>query len=436
MSEMPMRTLIRDALIVSPGDEKPFQGWVEIAGGVIADVGTGRAPTGAGETIDGSNCALLPGLVNTHAHSHSSLTRGSAEGVALDQWLGIIEREQSRLTAEQARAGALATYAEALLSGTTTMVDMCLQPEAAFTAARDIGIRAIIAPYVADTKSFTPTLSDTAALLDKAVKLDDRVRVWVGLHDLESCSDDQIVAGVALARRHGAGVHLHCSETHFQIERTRKRTGRTPVAQLAHLGALGPMTLLAHCVWADEADREILKANGVSVAHCPHANLKLGSGIAPIADMLRLDINVTAATDGAKANNRLDLFDVMKFASLLQKGALRDPAVLPPRQVLDMATAGGGRALHAPIGAIKTGMAADLILVRLDRLHLQPCVPDTVMTNLVHAARGSDVSLTMVAGKVLVRDGELVALPYEPIRRDALAVGKALIDEVLIDSAV
>src|SRR5258708_5354297 len=188
MSEMPMRTLIRDALIVSPGDEKPFQGWVEIAGGVIADVGTGRAPTGAGETIDGRDCALLPGLVNTHAHSHSSLTRGSAEGVALDQWLGIIEREQSRLTAEQVRAGALATYAEALLSGTTTMIDMCLQPEAAFAAARDIGIRAVIAPYVADTKPFTPTLAATAALLEQASKLDDRVRVWVGLHDLESCS--------------------------------------------------------------------------------------------------------------------------------------------------------------------------------------------------------------------------------------------------------
>jgi 5-methylthioadenosine/S-adenosylhomocysteine deaminase len=254
------------------------------------------------------------------------------------------------------------------------------------------------------------------------------VRVWVGLHDLESCSDEQIAAGVALAGRHGVGVHLHCSETSFQIERTARRTGRTPVAQLAQLGALGPMTLLAQCVWADEADRDILARHGTSVAHCPHANLKLGSGIAPVADMIRRGINVTVATDGAKANNRLDLFDVMKFASLLQKGAMRDPAALPARRVLEMATAGAGRALHAPIGAIRAGMAADLILVRLDRLHLQPCLPDTVMTNLVHAARGSDVSLTMVAGKVLVRDGELVAMPLERIRRDALAVGMALIE--------
>jgi 5-methylthioadenosine/S-adenosylhomocysteine deaminase len=424
-----MHTLIRDALIVSTDNDRPFYGWVDIVDGVIAGIGTGNAPAGADETIDGSDCALLPGFVNTHAHSHSSLTRGSAEGVELDQWLTIIEREQSRLTAEQARAGALTTYAEALLSGTTTMVDMCLQPEAAFTAARDIGIRAVIAPYVADTKSFTPTLSETATLLEMKAKFDDRVRVWVGLHDLESCSDDQIVEGVALARRHGVGIHLHCSETSYQIDRTRKRTGRTPVAQLAHLGALGPKTLLAHCVWADDADREILESNGVSVAHCPHANLKLGSGIAAVADMLQRGVNVTTATDGAKANNRLDLFDVMKFTSLLQKGMLRDPAALPPRQVLEMATARGGRALHAPIGTIKTGLAADLILVRLDRLHLQPSVPDTIMTNLVHAARGSDVDMTMVAGKTLVRGGQLVAMPFEPIQRNALAVGKELMNE-------
>src|SRR4051812_36227602 len=153
-----MRTLIRDALIVSPDDAQPFYGWIEVVDGRIGAVGADNAPSGADLTIDGSACALLPGLVNTHAHSHSSLTRGSAEGVALYEWIGVIEREQSRLTPQQARAGALATYAEALLSGTTAMVDMCLQPEAAFAAARDIGIRAVIAPYVASTKPFAPTL--------------------------------------------------------------------------------------------------------------------------------------------------------------------------------------------------------------------------------------------------------------------------------------
>jgi 5-methylthioadenosine/S-adenosylhomocysteine deaminase len=162
--------------------------------------------------------------------------------------LAVIEREQARLTDEQAYVGALATYAEALLSGTTTLVDMCIRPEPALAAARDIGIRAVIVPYVADTKPFAPTLEHNAHLLKGADDTKGRVRVWVGLHDLESCSDDSIRTGAALARAYGTGLHLHCSETRISVERTRSRVGRTPVAHLLELGALDDRTLLAHCV--------------------------------------------------------------------------------------------------------------------------------------------------------------------------------------------
>jgi 5-methylthioadenosine/S-adenosylhomocysteine deaminase len=168
--------------------------------------------------IEGGGSALIPGLVNTHAHSHSSLTRGSAEGMTLEKWLVVIQREQEQLTDEQAYVGALATYAEALLSGTTTIVDMCIRPRPALAAARDIGIRAVIVPYVADTMPFAPSLECNARLLETADK-GDRVRVWVGLHDLESCSDDLVREGAKLAREHGTGVHLHCSETRFSVEK-------------------------------------------------------------------------------------------------------------------------------------------------------------------------------------------------------------------------
>jgi 5-methylthioadenosine/S-adenosylhomocysteine deaminase len=419
--------LIRDVLVVPPERTAPRVGWVRVDGGVITAVEVGSAPQQVvDDIVNGEGCALIPGLVNTHAHSHSSLTRGTAEGLALDEWLKTIEAEQSRLTPEQAKVGALATYAEALLSGTTTIMDMCLHPQQAFAAASEIGIRAVIAPYVADGKSFTPRLTDTANLIEMASRQDGRVRAWVGLHDLESCSDDQIRAGADLARKNGVGIHLHCSETSISVERTRARTGLTPVAQLAKLEALGPQTLLAHCVWVDANDRKLLAACGVHVAHCPHANLKLGSGIAPIPDLIGGGANVALATDGAKANNRLDLFDVMKFASLLHKGVARDPTVLPPGYVLDMATRRGGLALAAPIGAIAVGMAADLVMVGLDKIHLQPAIPETVRTNLVHAARGSDVTLTMVAGRILVRDGRLTPLPEDVLRDQARAVGVEL----------
>jgi 5-methylthioadenosine/S-adenosylhomocysteine deaminase len=420
--------LIRDVLIVPSQPAAPFYGWVEVKEGKIAELGRGTLRGSSnGQIVDGDGCALLPGFINTHAHSHSSLTRGSAEGFALVDWLRVIEREQSRLTEEQAYVGALATYAEALLSGTTTILDMCLHPAAAFRAARDIGIRAVIAPYVADKKPFTPSLDDTAALIDHAAGFDDRVRAWVGLHDLESCSDEQIRRGAELARDRGVGVHLHCSETRHSVELTFTRTGLTPIAQLSKLGALGPQTLLAHCVWVTEADRALLQSSGAHVAHCPHANLKLGSGIAPIPDLIRRQINVTLATDGAKANNRLDLFDVMKFASLLHKGVTYDPTVLAPGLVLDMGALHGARALDVNVGAMVPGMAADLIMVRLDGLHLQPSIPETVRTNLVHAARGSDVSMVMVGGEVVVKDGELLALRQRMIRDQAHKVAMELL---------
>jgi 5-methylthioadenosine/S-adenosylhomocysteine deaminase len=425
---MSQSIVIRNALILPEDASRlPFFGQVEIRNGLIAKVLAGEHASDADEIIEADGCALLPGFINTHAHSHSSLTRGSAEGVALDEWLAVIEAEQSRLTEEQLYVGALATYAEALLSGTTAVMDMCLFPRIAYRAARDIGIRAVIAPYVADTKPFTPTLEQTEVLLDEAAADDDRVRAFVGLHDLESCSDDQIRAGVALAQRYATGLHLHCAETERQVERTRSRTGRTPVAQLAALGVLGNRTVLAHCVWVDDDDRRLLAETGTHVAHCPHANLKLGSGIAPIVDLRRRGVNVTLATDGAKANNRLDPFDVMKFASLLQKGVLRDPAALSPREILNMATHCGAAALDIPAGAVTPGLAADLILVRLDAFHTQPMAPEAAPTNLVHAARGSDVVLSMVAGEILTRAGRLVSDRWASLAEDARKVGMELI---------
>lgn len=422
----PHPRLVKDALVVPPGPEAPFYGWVEIEGGLIAAVGRGSRNDTGSDVVDAAGAALIPGLVNTHAHSHSSLTRGSAEGLALDEWLVVIEREQARLLEEQATAGAFATYAEALLSGTTSVVDMCLHPRAARAAAREIGIRAVIAPYVADGKPFTPGLAETATLIDEASGDDDRVRVWVGLHDLESCSDGQIRQGVELARSRGVGLHLHCSETERSVERTRTRTGLTPVAQLDRLGALGGRTLLAHCVWVTGEDRALLARAGAHVAHCPHANLKLGSGVAPVPALLADGVNVTLATDGAKANNRLDLFDVMKFASLLHKGVARDPTLLSPAETLDLATRRGALALGAAVGVVAPGMAADLVLVRLDGFHMQPSTPETVRTNLVHAARGSDVSMTMVAGRVLVRDGRLASGLDAALRDKARDVGLEL----------
>ena len=422
--------LIRDALVV-PGDRAgtpPFVGWVAVEGSRIAALGAGEAPLlRAGRVIEADGCALLPGFVNTHAHSHSSLTRGSAEGLALEEWIATIEREQARLSDDDAYAAALATYGELLLSGTTSVVDMCLRPRPAMRAARDIGIRCAIAPYVIDGRSFAPTLADVAGLLEASGDAgDDRIALWVGLHDLESCADETVRDGVALARLFDTGLHLHCAESRRNVERTRARTGMSPIAHLDALGALGEKTLLAHCVWADADDIALLARRGTSVAHCPHANLKLASGIAPVPAMRDAGVRVTLATDGAKANNRLDLFDVMKFASLLHKGTTLDPRVLPADAVLAMATRLGAEALGLDAGEIAAGRLADLTLVDLRRLHLQPATADTVTTNVVHAARGSDVHTAIVGGEVVVDAGRLTRVDEHGILAAMRSAGAGL----------
>lgn len=419
--------LVRDALIADPG-RKPFFGWVRIEGERIAQVGEGAAPGTAGaQVIEARDRILIPGFVNAHAHSHSSLTRGSAEGMALEAWIAAIIREQSRLTAEQARTAALATYAETLLSGTTSIVDMCIFPEAALDAAREIGIRAVIVPYVADSMSFAPTLERTEALL-RSCSPQDAVHAWVGLHDLETCSDAQVRAGAELAREHGAGVHLHCSESRASTQKTVARTGRTPVAHLEALGVFEGPAHLAHCVWVDEADRRRLAERRVSVAHCPHANLKVASGIAPVPAMRAAGVRIGLGTDGAKANNRLDMFDVMKFASLLAKGVTLDAAALPPAEVLAMATREGAAALGIDAGEIAPGRLADLTLVAADRFHLQPATPQTAVTNLVHAARGSDVDTVVVGGRVVVERGRLATLDEGALFARYRETGRALLE--------
>jgi len=427
---MPDSVLITDALIVAQGaGASPFYGWVAVRDGRVAAVEAGPppAPDRFDRVIPAAGFVLMPGLVNAHAHSHSTLTRGSAEGLPLEEWLPVIIGEMRRLTDEQAYCAALMTYAEALLSGTTCIVDMCLRPAVAARAAEALGTRVVIVPYVADAMAIAPTLAQNQDLIERYGNGSSPIQVWVGLHELGTCSDAQVRAAVALAQRYEVGLHIHCSETLAAEAATRQRTGRSQIAHLDHLGALGPKTLLAHCVWLADTDQDLLAQRGGHVAHCPQSNLKLGSGIAPIPKYRAQGINVALGTDGAKANNRLDQFDTMKFASLLPKGLARDATALPADHVLDMATRCGAAALSLEIGRIAPGCRADLTLLRGDRVHLQPVLPQTVVTNLVHAARGGDVDTVLVDGKIVVEGGRLVAMAEAEIARQALDAAKTLL---------
>lgn len=422
--------LIRDALLVScvPGEASRF-GWLAVTGKRIAAMGDGAPPAGlrATRVIDAAGMALLPGLVNTHAHSHGSLTRGTAEGMSLEPWLADIQRELAVISEEEAEAAALACYAEALLSGTTTIVDMCVKTRAARRAADAIGIRQVLVPFTGDRLSSGEDFAYAADLVEEFASRHDRLAVWVGLHDLETCSDGLIEQGVALAAKHGTGLHMHCSETSGWSERTRTRTGRSPVAQLAALGALGPRTLLAHCVWTDAADIATLARTGTSVAHCPQSNLKLASGIAPVPLQRAAGLRVGLGSDGVKSSHSYDLFDAMKFTSLLHKVTSRDATVLPAPEVLGMATRDGASAAGVDAGVLAPGRLADLVLVDMRRFHLQPCLPGIADSNLVHAARGADVHTVLVDGRVLVEAGRLTTLDQDGLLARQRAASASLL---------
>jgi 5-methylthioadenosine/S-adenosylhomocysteine deaminase len=403
--------LINNVLVVD-AEAAPFRGWVLVHGRHIEQVGAGAPPDRPRDQIvDGRGWPLMPGLVNAHAHSHSTLTRGTAENLPLEEWLPRIFKEVRGMTDELAYQAGLVSYAEALLSGTTCIVDMCVNPEAASRAAERLGIRVVLAPYVGDRIDFAPSLSRTEALIRRFAHADSRVQVWVGLHEAESSSDAQIREAVTMARHYGVGIHTHCSETQAAEAATKSRTGMSQLAHFDSLGAVGSRTLLAHCVWLSGEDQDILLRRGAHVAHCPQSNLKLGSGIAPIPRFHTRGINVALGSDGAKANNGLDQFDAMKFASLLPKGVACDAAVLPADDVFRMATRGGAKALGLDSGVIAPGRKADLVLLRGDRVHLQPVIPQAILTNLVHAARGGDVDTVWVDGQMVVENGELKALP-------------------------
>lgn len=359
---------------------------------------------------------LMPGLVN--AHAHSGLLRGTAEGLPVWEWLQrFIDPMHRVLRPHEAEVASRLCYGEALLSGTTTIVDMWRHMEGSARAARDLGIRAVLVPYVAQhpAHDYFETLDTNEALIrDWHQGADGRIHVWVGLEHMFYATPDAWTRAIAIAKAAGVGFHTHSNESRFDIEETLKRYGARPIEALERFGLLdAPHTLLAHCVWLSDAEIAILARRGIGVAHNPVSNMKLASGAARVLDMRAAGIAVGIGTDGEKENNNLDMFEEMKTASLLAKFSTLDAAALDAWSVCRMATIEGARALGMAddVGSIEVGKQADLIALRTNTARMTPLLGGSMGNlhhNLVHAVQGGDVAMTMVQGRVVVEDGQLV----------------------------
>ncbi|WP_421655044.1 amidohydrolase family protein [Leptothermofonsia sp. ETS-13] len=411
-------TVIRHAIVftVNADDVIYSDGTVVLQDDRIVDVGSSEevfVPDDATQTIDcQGRMAVIPGLIDVH--SHSSLLRGVTENLQLLDWLPRYQLEHRALNEEDAYYAALLCYLEALKGGTTCVVDMYRFMHRCADAAGVLGMRVNLVPYAADMpgKDFFETPETNRKLIETHhLSQNGRVRVGVGLEHLLYCSRDAFAKARAYSEEYGVRIHTHSSEQKEEVEAVVQHFGQRPIALFNELGILGEKTAIAHCVWLNEDEIKLLADTGTSVAHCPTSNAKLAGGIAPILEMKQAGITVGLGTDGNISNNNLDLFEEMKFASLLQKVHRYDAAALSAPETLRMATIEGAKllGLDHEIGSIEAGKKADLLLVDLWQPNLMPLVWDNndtnVLWNLVYAAHGSNVHTVFVDGEMVVQAG-------------------------------
>ena len=391
----------------------------------------GRRRTGADKVIDCSGLVVIPGLIQAHIHLCQTLFRGLADDLPLEQWLAKrIWPLEAAHTEESVYWSAMLGAAELLLGGTTAILDMetVRHTGAAFAALEAIGIRATAGKCLMDAPSAPSGLKETTeAALQEASDLcakwhgaaGGRLRWCYAPRFVPSCTGPLLRAVSDLAARAGATIHTHAAETPLELQIVKQETGQDEISYLDAVGISGPRAALAHCVWVDEEGIRRLARQQTNVVHCPSSNLKLGSGIAPVPEMLAAGCRVALGADGAPCNNRLDAFEEMRLAALIQKPRLGSD-VLPAAQVLELATLGGARALglETEIGSIEPGKVADLVVLDLTGPHVVPEDADLV-SRLVYGARASDVRHVIVDGRVVVRDGQLKTAKVEEIRREA-----------------
>ena len=432
--------LIRNATIVTMNDRLDIvDGAVTVRDGRIVSVGAdpGRRYD---KVIDAGGGYLLPGFIQTHIHLCQTVFRGFADDMPLLEWLKRrVWPLEAAHTPATLRASVRLAASELLLSGTTSVLTMetVHDTDVVFETLGQMGLRASVGKCMMDASDDAPSRlqEKTSRSIDESLALkkrwdgaaNGRLRAAFAPRFAVSCSRQLLESVAELSAREHTLVHTHASESRDEVEVVRRLSGGfSNLEYLADTGLATSRLCAAHCVWVTEREQEVLAERDVKVLHCPGSNLKLGSGIAPVAEMRARGISVSLGSDGAACNNRLDMFDEIRLAATLQ-GIRQTPGTLPARDAIWMATREGARALglEQEIGSIETGKRADLIVVERDRPHLAP--DRDPWSTLAYAARGTDVRLTMVDGEVLVDRFSLAHVDAKAITAEARTAAAELV---------
>lgn len=404
-------------------------GAIAISDGVIIAIGKREEITGkysARKMISGDDRVVLPGLVNGHSHAAMTLLRGVADDLALMDWLNnyIFPAEVEFVDAEFVRIGTELACWEMIRGGTTTFVDMYYYGDVVADVVDRCGMRAMVSATVIDQRS-----PDAENAVDSIRKGSEFIRRWKGKnsritpmfgpHANYTLNAEQLRATREAAIELGVPISIHMSESPFELQYSKDTFGMTSIEMYESIGFFEGPTIAAHVVWPTPAEIPILVERGVGVIHNPTSNMKIASGISPVADMLRAGVHVGIGTDGAASNNDLDLWEEMRLAAFLQKVEQMNPEVLPARTVLAMATSGGATAIGMgdKIGSLEVGKRADLIQVGFDDVHHIPTFD--VVSHLVYVTDEQDVETVIVDGKVLMEERKMLTLDTKKIAKEA-----------------
>ncbi len=423
---MAKTTLIKNALIVTiDARDRVFDGDLLIEDNRIIRLGK-RIDLPADEIVNGENLIVIPGFIQTHVHLCQALFRNLADDLALLDWLQKkIWPFEAAHTAETLRISARLGLAEMIASGTTTILDMGTvnHQDVIFEELAQSGIRAFAGKTMMDNGDLPAGLRETTddslkqslRLLEKWHNFDNgRLKYALAPRFALSSSERLLIEAAKMAADQGVILHSHAAENREETQLVRDRFGVGNIALFEKIGAAGPNLCLAHCIWSDEDERRLLKERDIKVLHCPSANLKLGSGIAPVPDYLERGVTVSLGADGAPCNNNMDMFTEMRLAALIQK-PLHGPQAMPAGQVLRMATINGARTLGLEdlIGSIESGKLADLTFIRKNEIHSLPF--ENVYSKLVYSTRASDVEHVMINGKWVIKDRFLLTIESDKL---------------------
>ncbi|MFV1948479.1 MAG: amidohydrolase family protein [Anaerolineales bacterium] len=432
------------------GDEYPH-GYILIEDDLITCVSDGYPPDSirdrASQVIDAAGQLVMPGLVNSHVHLFQTLIRGLSDNRPLIPWLEEVAFPvYENMRPEEIYLAVQMGIVENIRGGATAVTDdfTVLQPregfEAVFRAAKESGIRYKMARGYSDTgypealmETREQVIASTIELNENWCKDDPMLSIDFSPNVVWSTTGETLEEVVGVARDHDLGIHIHTAEDKTENDLCLETNGLRQIPWLAEMGVLGPRTQLAHGIWVTEDDIDLIAASGTSVVHNPVSNMFIGTGICPADKMLQAGVNVALGTDGQAVNCGQEMLDVLKWTANLQKVNTLNPEVLPPEQVLQMACQNGAYAFGQPdlIGCLEPGKKADLVLINLDASRFSfPTL--SIPSLLVNFARQEDVKTTIVNGKVLMMNNEILFLDEEELIRNFRQVKETLIKRAVI----